>query len=92
MPTPLANDYQQGGTTQGNRKSPNLSIAVHHVSPPLLPTPAAADGNGGGRMGSEGHAMPLPGAVKTLVSVLTIPGNRSSSDLAPDLVACPPED
>lgn len=28
-PTPAAYDWAQGGTTQGKRKSPNLSIAVH---------------------------------------------------------------
>lgn len=33
----------------------------------LLPTPSAADGNGGGRMGSDGHQMPLPGSVIQLL-------------------------
>lgn len=36
------------------------------VRPPLLPTPSAADGNGGGRMGSAGQQTPLPGAVLLL--------------------------
>lgn len=31
LPTPNASDGNQGGTTQGNRKSPNLSIVVHSL-------------------------------------------------------------
>ena len=33
-PTPNASDSLQGGTTQGNRKDPNLSIAVHGQAAP----------------------------------------------------------
>jgi hypothetical protein len=33
-PTPNAADSLQGGTTQGNRKDPNLSIAVHGLAAP----------------------------------------------------------
>jgi len=33
-PTPQASDCQQGGTTQGNRKSPNLSIVVKNWPTP----------------------------------------------------------
>ena len=33
-PTPNASDSLQGGTTQGNRKDPNLSIAVHGQAVP----------------------------------------------------------
>jgi len=39
FPTPNASDGNQGGTTQGNRKSPNLSITVHQQ----WPTPNARD-------------------------------------------------
>jgi hypothetical protein len=38
-PTPTASDGFQGGTTQGNRKSPNLSIEVHRRQ---WPTPKAS--------------------------------------------------
>ena len=36
-PTPNASDSLQGGTTQGNRKDPNLSIAVHGQAAPASP-------------------------------------------------------
>jgi hypothetical protein len=41
-PTPNAADSLQGGTTQGNRKDPNLSIAVHG---PAAPASGSTDGN-----------------------------------------------
>lgn len=41
-PTPTASDGFQGGTTQGNRKSPNLSIAVY-----CWATPTSSDATGG---------------------------------------------
>ena len=55
-PTPNAADSLQGGTTQGNRKSPNLSIAAFGPADPVNPnthgsrpewwgTPAANDAN-----------------------------------------------
>ena len=46
-PTPQASDCQQGGTTQGNRKSPNLSIVVKN-----WPTPQASDNRDRGNLGS----------------------------------------
>ena len=41
-PTPNAADSLQGGTTQGNRKDPNLSIAVHG---PAVPASSSTDGS-----------------------------------------------
>jgi hypothetical protein len=41
-PTPNAADSLQGGTTQGNRKDPNLSIAVHG---PPVPASSSTDGS-----------------------------------------------
>jgi len=41
-PTPNAADSLQGGTTQGNRKDPNLSIAVHG---PAAPASSSTDGS-----------------------------------------------
>jgi hypothetical protein len=41
-PTPNAADSLQGGTTQGNRKDPNLSIAVHG---PAAPASGSMDGS-----------------------------------------------
>jgi hypothetical protein len=41
-PTPNAADSLQGGTTQGNRKDPNLSIAVHG---PAVPASSSMDGS-----------------------------------------------
>ena len=41
-PTPNAADSLQGGTTQGNRKDPNLSIAVHG---PHVPASSSMDGS-----------------------------------------------
>jgi hypothetical protein len=41
-PTPNAADCLQGGTTQGNRKDPNLSIAVHG---PAVPANSSTDGS-----------------------------------------------
>jgi hypothetical protein len=41
-PTPNAADSLQGGTTQGNRKDPNLSIAVHG---PAVPASSSSDGS-----------------------------------------------
>ncbi|QWT30136.1 DNA methylase [Gordonia phage Sedona] len=59
LPTPRSRDHK-GATASRAGDGHDLPSA-------LLPTPAAADGNGGGRMGSEGHAMPLPGAVVQLL-------------------------
>lgn len=41
-PTPNAADSLQGGSTQGNRKDPNLSIAVHG---PPVPASSSTDGS-----------------------------------------------
>ena len=41
-PTPNSADSLQGGTTQGNRKDPNLSIAVHG---PAVPASSSTDGS-----------------------------------------------
>ena len=41
-PTPNAADSLQGGTTQGSRKDPNLSIAVHG---PPVPASSSTDGS-----------------------------------------------
>jgi hypothetical protein len=41
-PTPNAADPRQGGSTQGARKSPNLSIAVHG---PAVPASSSTDGS-----------------------------------------------
>jgi hypothetical protein len=41
-PTPNAPDSLQGGSTQGNRKDPNLSIAVHG---PAVPASSSTDGS-----------------------------------------------
>lgn len=41
-PTPNTADSLQGGTTQGNRKSPNLSIAAHG---PPVPASSSTDGS-----------------------------------------------
>jgi hypothetical protein len=41
-PTPNAADSLQGGTTQGNRKDPNLSIAVRG---PAVPASSSTDGS-----------------------------------------------
>jgi hypothetical protein len=41
-PTPNAADSLQGGSTQGNRKDPNLSIAVHG---PAVPASGSTDGS-----------------------------------------------
>jgi hypothetical protein len=44
-PTPNAADSLQGGTTQGNRKDPNLSIAVHgHPAPASSSTDGSRPG------------------------------------------------
>jgi len=48
-PTPNAADSLQGGTTQGNRKDPNLSIAVHG---PAVPASSSTDGS------PEGYSSP----------------------------------
>ncbi|UQT02021.1 DNA methyltransferase [Gordonia phage ChadMasterC] len=55
LPTPRSRDHK-GATASRAGDGHDLPSA-------LLPTPAAADGNGGGRMASDGHATPLPGAV-----------------------------
>jgi hypothetical protein len=47
-PTPNAADSLQGGTTQGNRKDPNLSIAVHGP-----PAPASSNTDGSRQGWSE---------------------------------------
>lgn len=76
LPTPMA--HPSGNSPEEHlRKKPgrttvtDLAILVENDlmrnDGALLPTPAAADGNGGGRMGSEGHTMPLPGAVVQLL-------------------------
>jgi len=49
-PTPNAADSLQGGTTQGNRKDPNLSIAVHG---PAVPASSST-------LGSRPESWPTP--------------------------------
>ena len=57
-PTPNAADSLQGGSTQGNRKDPNLSIAVHG---PPAPASSSTDGS---RPGSWQTATVSTGAHK----------------------------
>jgi len=60
LPTPVADNSRglpQTGTDYASL--PNAVIG-------LLPTPNAADGNGGGRLNSEGHQRTLPGTVREL--------------------------
>ena len=57
LPTPTSRDH----------KGRNQRDDATCLTGALLPTPQAADGNGGGRYGPEGHAMPLPGAVLQLL-------------------------
>jgi len=54
-PTPNAADSLQGGTTQGNRKDPNLSIAVHG---PAVPASSST-------LGSRPESWATPRAGKT---------------------------
>jgi hypothetical protein len=70
LPTPRSSRDASGtetmyafGATRSDHARPQGQV--------LLPTPAAADGNGGGQMGSEGHMMPLPGAVIQLLPTAT---------------------
>ena len=55
-PTPNAADSLQGGTTQGNRKDPNLSIAVHG---PPVPASSSTDGSRPG-LSQEGRLWMTP--------------------------------
>jgi hypothetical protein len=56
-PTPNAADSLQGGTTQGNRKDPNLSIAVHG---PAVPASSSTDGS------RQGLSWPTPQTMDVL--------------------------
>ena len=68
-PTPNAADSLQGGTTQGSRKDPNLSIAVHgHPVPASSSTPGSRQ---------ESWATPRTGAIDS-----TRPNNKGGVPLA----------
>ena len=56
-PTPNAADSLQGGTTQGSRKDPNLSIAVHG---PPVPASSSTDGS------RQGLSWPTPQTMDVL--------------------------
>ena len=88
LPTPCA---QQSGNTPENhlRKKPgravvtDLAILVENglleTGGALLPTPAAQDGNGGGRYSSDGHQSTLPGEVRLLPTPVSRDGKDSHS-------------
>jgi hypothetical protein len=72
-PTPNAADSFQGGATQGMRKSPNLSIAIHGQA---VPASSSTDGS---RRGS--WATPRTGAIDS-----TRPNNKGGVPLADQVV------
>jgi DNA (cytosine-5)-methyltransferase 1 len=62
--TPNASDAQgQNGRPSRASHQPSVGDQVVNL---LLPTPAAQDGNGGGRYSSEGHQTTLPGEARLL--------------------------
>ena len=110
LPTPCARDFKDGTASPGavNRNTPSLGAKKAkrgrggpdatercdgHVA--LLPTPSAADGNGGGRFNSAGHQSTLPGTVRELLPTpsaadgggghLTRSGDRSGELLLPGI-------
>ncbi|WP_228843174.1 hypothetical protein [Mycobacteroides abscessus] len=58
-------------------------VAKAYAEGALLPTPSAADGNGGGRYNSEGHQSTLPGTVRDLLPT----PRRSDGDGGPNPLA-----
>jgi len=68
--TPNAVDGLQGGTTQGNRKSPNLSIAVKQ-----FPTPQASDNRNRGNADTPAIARRIA-AGKQVMLTMTVSGGQ----------------
>jgi hypothetical protein len=64
LPTPTTDDA--GNITRESGAFQALTRSVQ-----MLPTPNAADGNGGGRGNSEGHQRTLPGTVRDLLPTPT---------------------
>jgi len=81
-PTPNAADSLQGGTTQGNRKHPNLSVAIHGLPDPdnrsthgsRLESWATPEGMAGGKISRGGNRkseLLLTGQVKAWATPAT---------------------
>jgi hypothetical protein len=73
-PTPNASDSLQGGTTQGNRKDPNLSIAVHGQAAPANPSTL------GSRQGLWPTARSLDGSVNESLETWTARHHRKEAE------------
>ena len=73
-PTPNASDSLQGGTTQGNRKDPNLSIAVHGQAAP------ASSSSLGSRQGLWPTARSLDGSVNESLETWTARHHRKEAE------------
>ena len=76
LPSPTANLGQNGGGQHPDKRkagghSVSIEDAVH-----ALPTPSAADGNGGGRMSSAGHQKTLPGEARNLPTPRATDGTK----------------
>jgi len=70
LPTPSANDTT-GAESREQRDNRRAGGQMLRDLPTMLPTPNAADGNGGGRGNSEGHQRTLPGTVRDLLPTPT---------------------
>lgn len=94
LPSPTANLGSNGGGQHPDKRkagghSVSIEDAVH-----ALPTPSAADGNGGGRSSSAGHQKTLPGEARNLPTPRATDGTKggpnqrgSSGDLMLSSVA-----
>ncbi|WP_237081284.1 hypothetical protein [Mycobacteroides abscessus] len=85
----MGGHLSRSGARSGELLLPGVAKA--YAEGALLPTPSAADGNGGGRYNSDGHQSTLPGTVREL---LPTPAARDSKgpadpnrDGGPDLYA-----
>ena len=74
LPTPKASDYHDDNSpSEHARKDPRLAAVSYY-----FPTPAAADGNGGGRFNTPGRQKTLPGTARELITLPT-PGASDST-------------